>query len=64
MVRVLRTIRGHGRTFDRRRRVKSSPPGTKSMTMYKSDESWKLPHRLMMKGCWTHSSMCCSLLVC
>jgi hypothetical protein len=26
-------------TFDRRRRVKSSPPGTKSMTMYKFDAS-------------------------
>lgn len=59
------SLQGRGAlTLDRRRSVKSSPPGTKSMTMYRFDVSWKAPQRLMMNGCCTACSIICSLRVC
>lgn len=51
-------------TFDLRKSVNNSPPGTKSMTIYRLAESWKVPQRLMMNGCCTACNIICSFRVC
>lgn len=42
----------------------SSPPSTKSITMYKFLESWKVPHKVIRNGCLTSPSILLSSLVC
>ena len=51
-------------TCDFRRRLNSSPPSTKSMTMYRFLESWNVPHNVMRNGCLTCCNMRRSSLVC
>ena len=51
-------------TCDFRSKLNSSPPSTKSITMYRFLESWNVPQRVIRKGCLTLDSMRRSSLVC